>query len=381
MERGETEGQQAMCWNPGEMTTAERSQAVSSDGEASPQAGASYSDATAPTGAALSAESEPATPTEEPPAAASEQLPESIASRRGRLSLFLRLIRPALAAASVFAAGFFVHATVNWPDFHKGPQVLDIQKLQQKVTPYDGVTVQANWGDLLPQLVSAGVIDVAKFKSAAAQSGQPLTDDQVRLLAEGGDDAIHIDMHNAKFVLNALWAVGLATDSNVLRDGPMARQRNGAANLASTGGWTLGKQAGPSYLGKLQLVSLTDEQQRIVSDVAAGVYRPCCNNPTSFPDCNHGMAALGLAEIMASQGASADEIFVALRSFNAYWFPDQYLTLAVYYKQRGVAWEKVNPRELLDGQHSSGSGFKQIDAAVKEESPLLPKSGGGGCSA
>ena len=282
---------------------------------------------------------------------------------------------------AVFAAGFFLHAAVNWPDFHAGPRILDVQKLQQKVTPHEGVTLEAQWGDLLPQLVSAGVIDVEKFKSAASQSGQPLTEDQTRLLTEGGDDAIHIDMHNARFVLNALWAVGLATDSSVLRDGPMGREPNRAAGLASTGGWTLGKQAGPNYIGKLKLIPLTDEQRQVVNDVASGVYRPCCNNPTSFPDCNHGMAALGLAEIMASQGASADDIFRGLKAFNAYWFPDQYLTLAVYYKQRDTAWEKVDPRELLDSQHSSGSGWKQIDAAVKEESPLLPKSGGGGCSA
>lgn len=357
-----------MCWNPVDNPSGEAPQLPASDGEV--------------TTTGIAPEDAAATPALEPSPASGEPAPEEPAEpRRRRLSAVLRFVPTLLVTAIVFAAGFFVHATVNWPDFHEGPQILDIQKLQQKVTPHDGVTVQANWGDVLPQLVSAGVIDVDKFKTAAARSGQPLTDDQVRLLTEGGDDAVHIDMHNAKFVLNALWAVGLATDSSVLRDGPMARQPNGAANLASTGGWTLGKQAGPSYLGKMQLVSLTDEQQRIVSDVAAGVYRPCCNNPTSFPDCNHGMAALGLAEIMASQGASADEIFVALRSFNAYWFPDQYLVLALYYKQRGTPWEKVDPRELLDGQHSSGSGFKQIEAAVKEESPLLPKSGGGGCSA
>ena len=28
--------------------------------------------------------------------------------------------------------------------------------------------------------------------------------------------------------------------------------------------------------------------------IAKGIYRPCCNNSTYFPDCNHGMAMLGL---------------------------------------------------------------------------------------
>ena len=359
-----------MCWNPDDTRASDAPLPPAPDAEVS-------ADETATGDAAVSPEVDV-----ELAAAGEEPITEEPAIGRGRWpSRVLRVASRALAVAAVFAAGFFVHAEVNWPDFHKGPQILDVQKLQQKVTPHDGVTVEAQWGDLLPQLVSAGVIDVEKFKSAASQSGQPLTDDQARLLTDGGDDAIRIDMHNAKFVLNALWAVGLATDSAVLTDGPLTRSQGGSANLASTGGWTLGKQAGSTYIGKLKLIPLTDEQQQVVNDVASGVYRPCCDNPTSFPDCNHGMAALGLAEIMASQGASADEIFRSLKAFNAYWFPNQYLTLAVYYKQRGTAWEKVSPRELLDSQHSSGSGWKQIDAAVKDESPLLPKSGGGGCSA
>lgn len=47
-----------------------------------------------------------------------------------------------------------------------------------------------------------------------------------------------------------------------------------------------------------------------VEEVAAAVYRPCCNNHTPFPGCNHGMAMLGLLELMAPQRASADECSV-----------------------------------------------------------------------
>ena len=43
------------------------------------------------------------------------------------------------------------------------------------------------------------------------------------------------------------------------------------------------------------------------------VYRPCCDNATHFPDCNHGMAMLGLLELMAAQGASEEEMFAAAR--------------------------------------------------------------------
>lgn len=291
-------------------------------------------------------------------------------------------VAAAAMGAGIFAGGFFLHAAVNWPDFHQEARPLDAQALAEKVAPEQGFASRAQWGDLLPQLVDAGVIDVEKFKASAARAGQPLTEEQVRLLTEGGDEPVAIDVQNAKFVLNALWAVGLATENPLVTSGPMNRRKGSVDNLASTAGWTLGREAGPSYLGKFRLLPLTRDQQRIVEEVAYGVYRPCCDNPTAFPDCNHGMAALGLAEIMAFQGASADEIFAALKAFNAYWFPDQYLTLAVYYEGQGTSWERVDPRELLDADHSSGSGWKQIDAAVKRTAPFaIPQGGGGGCAA
>lgn len=301
----------------------------------------------------------------------------------GRWIAVLRVAGAALVGAAMFAGGFFLHAAVNWPDFHREKVSPDAQTLAEKVTPDGGFAADAQWGDLLPRLVDAGVIDVERFKASAARAGQPLTEDQMRLLTQGGDDPVAIDTRNAKFVLNALWAVGLATENPLVTSGPMNRRTRGAGNLASTAGWTLGKEPGQAYLGRLDLLPLTLDQQRIVEEVSYGVFRPCCDNPTAFPDCNHGMAALGLAEIMAFQGASADDIFKALKAFNAYWFPEQYVTLAAYYEdQAGTAWEKVDPRELLDAEHSSGSGWKQIDAAVKRESPFAaPKGSGGGCGA
>jgi len=308
--------------------------------------------------------------------------PAQVVVGAGRWRRIVSAVAAAAMGAGIFAGGFFLHAVVNWPDLHQEDRPLDAQALAQNVAPEQGFASRAQWGDLLPRLVDAGVIDVEKFKAAAARAGQPLTEEQVRLLTEGSDEPVAIDMQNAKFVLNALWAVGLATENPLVTSGPMARRKGSVDNLASTAGWTLGREAGPSYVGKYRLLPLTRDQQRIVEEVAYGVYRPCCDNPTAFPDCNHGMAALGLAEIMAFQGASADEIFAALKAFNAYWFPDQYLTLAVYYEGQGTSWERVDPRELLDADHSSGSGWKQIDAAVKRTSPFaIPRGGGGGCAA
>ena len=74
--------------------------------------------------------------------------------------------------------------------------------------------------------------------------------------------------------------------------------------FASTGGWTLGVKKATELYASTKIMSLTDEQQARLLEVASQVYRPCCNNPTHFPDCNHGMAMLGLLELMASQDAS-----------------------------------------------------------------------------
>lgn len=63
------------------------------------------------------------------------------------------------------------------------------------------------------------------------------------------------------------------------------------------------------------------------------------------------------------------------------WFSEHYVALAKYCTRRDVAWEKVDPRELLDRQHSGSAGWQQIDAAVNKESPPPPSSGAKGRSA
>lgn len=121
------------------------------------------------------------------------------------------------------------------------------------------------------------------------------------------------------------------------------------------------------------LVRLTPEQQALVQRVAGNIYRPCCDNPTSFPDCNHGMAMLGLLELMAANGTGEAEMYrVALR-VNAYWFPDTYLTIAKYLAQQGKRWQDADPRELLGRDYSSASGYRRILDAV---TPVEGRSGG-----
>jgi hypothetical protein len=115
--------------------------------------------------------------------------------------------------------------------------------------------------------------------------------------------------------------------------------------------------------------------------VANNSYRPCCSNPTSFPDCNHGAAGLAMAEMAAAAGASADEIFTALKGFNSFWYPNQYYVLARYFERRGTPWPKTDAKVVLSANYSSGQGWQKISAQLQQEEPSQGVPGGGGCSA
>jgi len=286
------------------------------------------------------------------------------------------------AGAILFGAGFFAagFATRVMLEGGSSSSSTEGDALAAEVFPEKGVTVQARWGDVMPKLVELGVIDLEKFKAAAARAGSPLTPEQLAILTQGSDENLTISAQNARFMVNALWAIGLANKNPILEEGPMAQQGwDKRGNYAATGGWTLGKQPGGEYVSAFEIIPLTPEQQAIVEEVAYNSYRPCCGNPTAFPDCNHGAAALGLAYLMASQGASADEIFEALKSFNAFWFPQQYYTLAVYYDRQGKSWKEVDAREVLNREHSSSRGFAQVRNQLELEG-ALPQTGGGGGS-
>jgi hypothetical protein len=150
--------------------------------------------------------------------------------------------------------------------------------------------------------------------------------------------------------------------------------------FASTGGWTLGTKPVKDLFASTELISLTTEQQARVEQVASAVYRPCCDNPTIFPDCNHGMAMLGLLELMASQNASMDEMFTAAKYVNAYWFPQQALMTAMYLKSnRNMDFAQADPRMVTGKDFFSGTGASRVYASLQSEG-LLPETPGNGSS-
>lgn len=243
--------------------------------------------------------------------------------------------------------------------------------------PEKGITLDARWGELPKRLVEEGVLDLEKFKAAAQAAAIPLTPEQVSLLTEGSDERIKVDANSAYFLLDLLWALGLANENPILTEGPLS-QGGKAGSYASTGGWTLGTRAGPNYVASLELIALTPDQQATVDDVTRNSYRPCCGNMTGFPDCNHGMAALALAELMASQGATADDIFLALKQISPYWFPSQYHHLALFFQEDNRKWDEVAPRELMGQEYSSSRGFQQVNAQLQQSGALSAGGSSGG---
>lgn len=285
------------------------------------------------------------------------------------------------AGAAVFGAGFLTRSLTE--NTSSVVVVDDGSRIVAKLLPEKGFSVNAAWGDVMARLVELGVVDPVKFSAAVSRSGAPLTDEQQRILSGTSDENIHIDASNGRFVLNALWALGIANRNPILTDGPMATlDESQRGQLASTAGWTLGKEPGPQYLNRLDIVPLDSGQQAVLEEVAYNVYRPCCNNPTAFPDCNHGAAALALAEMAAAQGASVGEIFAAIEGFNSFWYPQQYYVLAVHFDRQGHAWEDVDPRIVLGANFSSGSGWQGVAAQVQQQGlPGQAPGGSSGCGA
>jgi len=250
----------------------------------------------------------------------------------------------------------------------------DMAALASQVTPVEGYSIPATLGDIGPRLLASGAIDLGKFVDVYEQSGKPLTREQQAMLKKGGNGLIVIDGQNAYFLLNFFWALGLANTNPVLTAGEMmSKGRDQVGNFASTGGWTLGaKPATDLYAGNM-ILPLSEQQQLLLDRVASAVYRPCCDNSTHFPDCNHGMAMLGLLELMASQDASEEDMFNAAKYINAYWYPQQMLEIAAYFKaNQNVDFSKAGARQLVSSQYSSLSGFQGLHLWLANNS-LLPE--------
>lgn len=237
------------------------------------------------------------------------------------------------------------------------------------------VDLPVAWGDIGMRLVEEGVIDLPKLEEIYASRGG-LGKEAELLMSNMGNEKIRMTRDNANTLLNILWAFGLANKNPVLEKGPMMDPKyGGAGNFASTGGWTIAKGDPMSHYSAYEFVKLTKQEQEKVERVAQGIYRPCCNNSTYFPDCNHGMAMLGLLELMAANNVSEKEMYEVALGVNRLWFQGTYEVIDTYVKEQGLAG-KVSAKDLLGSAYSSGSGFGKVFAEVQK----LPESKQeGGC--
>lgn len=322
-----------------------------------------------------------------PPEDRSETAPEPLESP-GRAFLRRRRRQRGIAVKALILLGVYIAGLFSGVLFFgktgKAASTVASEKkaaMLAQVNPASGYMLPVSFGDIGPRMVEAGAIALDAFVQLYEDGGKALPDDQLALLKTKSTSKITISGKNAAFLLNFFWALGLVNQNAVLTKGPMMEKGlDQVGNFASTGGWTLGAKSATELFASALLIPLTEEQQARLEEVASAVYRPCCDNPTHFPDCNHGMAMLGLLELMASQDASVNVMFEAAKYVNAFWFPQQMLETAIYFNasQKGN-FTDTDARLLVSQQTFSGSGFQKTHQWLANNGLLdqAPTSGGG----
>lgn len=273
-----------------------------------------------------------------------------------------------------FLLGFLVNQRLS----SKKETATDLSVLQEKVLPQKGYNLKISWGDLGKDMINDGVIDKVKLAKAIT-GGDNLPKNLEKYLNGPSRKTIELNQENAQFWVDVLWGLGLANKNPILEKGPMVEGGN-TANFASTGGYTIGSKKPMELYSKFSYIKLSDKQQKRVEEIAKNVYRPCCGNSTYFPDCNHGMAALGLIELLVSQKNSDDMIYKTVLAFNSYWFPQTYLDIAYHFKINKRDYSRIPAKELLSKTFSSAMGYMVIKKEVGNITwPVLK--GGGSCGA
>lgn len=271
----------------------------------------------------------------------------------------------------------FDNALISLTQSIKNPDDV-VQLLKQQVLPQKGYVMGVVWKDIGVELLKTGAIDQQKYQQLLAE--EPDSKAMMKYLNHASSDHMMVNEKNNHFLVNTLWALGLANKSKVLDEGQMQTYgQKDPMGYASTGGWDLGSKPASELYSSESLITLTSEQEALVQKIAATIYRPCCGNSVAFPDCNHGMAVLGYIELAVKQGLSEKRIYQDVLALNSFWFPQQYVSVAAYFKQQKTDWQKVDAKLALGADYSSGQGAARIQQAVQSVPGLQSK--GGGCSA
>ncbi len=282
------------------------------------------------------------------------------------------------AVAGAYTAGFFSRDLFDYltPD--------PIEAAQRQVLPAE-VHTGVEFGDSIARLVKAGVIVPEKLTAIYKdRGGVPAW--MMKVLYGADDGGIVISVDNSTDLLTLLWPLGLATKTGFSRTA-MPLSDDELARLASTGGWTLGKESnGAAYFAKVETLSLTPDQETKIAALANGIYRPCCDNNAAAQDCNHGSAMLGFLELAISQGMSEEKVFALAKVLNGFWYPREYIAMALLFDYRdGKSWPELSPQMVLGRDYSSASGWRANVAQPLADSGLLQRAGsstpgGAGCA-
>lgn len=303
--------------------------------------------------------------------------------KRISIDSFLKILLIALFSLSTFLVGILYEKMTSNNnsaeefEVSQNPDSKKLASIQDKVIKKNYV-FKIKWGELGKRMIEDGVID--KVKLARAITGEDRLPKELDKYFSGSQDKIELTQANSQFWVDVLWGLGLANKNKILETGAMMADGD-ASNFASTGGWTLGaSEDAMNYYSKYFYINLSEKQQKEVSEITRNIYRPCCGNSTAFPDCNHGMAMLGLIELMVSQGKSSDEVYKAALAFNTYWFPQTYLDIAYHLEKNERDYSKVSPKELLSKTFSSAAGYEVIRKNVGQL-PWPALGDGGSCGA
>ena len=240
--------------------------------------------------------------------------------------------------------------------------------------PSQGFVTTVKLNNIVPELVSSGAINLTKVKELY---GKNLTPQELDILTKPSYANLTLNSSNANFYLLIFWALGISNKNQVLGNfSALANASNySVADFASTGGWTLGTSSNSmAYFDKLSLLNLTPLEQNKMYDVATHSYRPCCDNPTAFPDCNHGAALLALTELGASEGLNESQLYMLDLQAQTLWFPSYYATTALELHYKNVSYW-ANARVVLGANYSSASGWYHNSYGPLKANNQLPSAG------
>ena len=247
-----------------------------------------------------------------------------------------------------------------------------IQEIIQEVLPTEGFQTKLVLGNVVPTMVQAGIIDMTKVV-AHYQGKGGIPAEKYAVLTQTSNIPLVVNKDNTLWLINILWPIGLSNYMRINEHSPIAGEK--LSHYASTVGWTLGKiQYGSFYFNTFPLISLTTAQEQHIKEIAKVTFRPCCDNSSFFQDCNHGSAALGIIELGVKQGLSDNEIYKTILDFNSFWFQQEYLETALYFKLvKHMDWKDVDPKLILSKDYSSLSGWnKNVHTAMSKFPGLVP---------